>query len=74
MAQLSDAKKEFGVWSSLGAEESRSLFWWVQVMYASTCCVLQLRTCLSSLNDVRPSAGSRSKPVRFMGDDKPSGT
>ena len=27
MAQLSDAKKEFGVWSSLGAEESRSLFW-----------------------------------------------
>ena len=28
MAQLSEAKKELGVWSSLGTEESRALFWW----------------------------------------------
>ena len=27
MAQLSDAKRELGVWSSMGAEESRNLFW-----------------------------------------------
>jgi len=33
-----------------------------------------VRTCISSLNDVRSSAGTHSKLVRCMGDDKPSGT